>query len=488
MLNGRKEGQTPFSGVFESGRELSFSLTKEGFRPQEFTVTTAAGENILFTVTLESTDSDDGRQRERTAEQEKTSRRAAAVSTEKAASAVEESKKVDVTVTVVPESAEIFMNGSAVGTGSFTGTYAPGEVLQVRLEEELYEAREETLRVAASGNEYAFSLSLKPVARTFRGITETPVYLTVWNGNLVVLGGRGEAAVLTAEGRIISSFTTGIGPDPEGPPTIAAGRLMQIGSDRLVVADLGSGGIILQQKVGGAEQFPYGRRITSLGGSALFPGTDSITFVSLSEGSVIDDVQIAQGMRMVPVKLGENIITVNRKGQILVLDPTGAYEDILPTTNLGRGNVFSEAISPRIYLADDRGMAACADISSGTVLWETQRLSIASSDAGHYTLIPFGGLVFVYHNGTVLPLSASSGQPVMQAVGGLSVPPLVHQGLLYLCTTNRKVAVVNPASAERVSEADLPGIVTAAPVVSGGFIYAGLDDGRIAVINPEALK
>ncbi len=52
-----KQGITPYAGVFETGKEVTFELKKEELVPKRFSFTTEGGEDMIINVILKEGDS-----------------------------------------------------------------------------------------------------------------------------------------------------------------------------------------------------------------------------------------------------------------------------------------------------------------------------------------------------------------------------------------------------------------------------------------------
>ena len=491
-LNGKKRGVTPYAGVFGAGKEVTFELEKEGFVPKRFSLTTEGGEDMIINVTLKEGD---------------------AVEEEKAAAAepaeeipeepvpeppeevikeeVEESvleKRIELQVDVEPGDAEVLRDGKVVGRGGFAGIFSPGDTVELVFRHELYEKKKEVVELGEEDRRVAVSLELKPVVRTFPVFEAGVASVQTLGRDIFLMDTAGNAALVTAEGEIISKFSTGIAPSREGYPALHQGKVFQVGNGRLVVGDVEEGAVLFEQEVGMNEQFSFGRRVVILEGKGIFPGAGSITFFDLETGEILDDVHIAQGMRMVPVSVGENIVTVNRKGQILVLDSKGEYEDILPTTVLGGGNIFCCCDTPRIYAVDDKGFAVCADIEEGRLIWESGKVPIAGKEPAHYSIEIGEKLLYLFEGNDFVPLSLETGETVSQPIGGIPVPPLYHRGNIYACSSKGTLMVLNSETGNLRAETKLQEKISAKPALAGSFIILGTAGGNAVVVNPGAYE
>jgi outer membrane protein assembly factor BamB len=473
LVDERKEGITPYAGIYPADTEVNFELRKPGFITRRIPVSLEKRGDMILKVTLEE-DEDWIPPENQTAEEP-----------------VSVPGKVRVEVTITPASAVIRKDGKTVGTGKYADQFEPGERVTLRLSDPLYEEEEVEIQVGEDGEqEYSYSLKLRALVRTIPVADSRIAALFSTGTGLAAADASGNLVFLDREGMGMSSLQVGIVPERETRPVVDEGRIYLLGDGRLVVIDVRQEQIIFDVEVSASDRFAFGRRVAVLDGKGVFPGDNSISMFSTDSGEVLDEIQIAQGMEMSPLSGGDSLITVNRKGQILVLDEDGEYEDIIPTTVLTDGNVFAAQRDEIIYFIDDRGNAVSLDSSSGTILWESSAVAaqVGGDVAKHYSLEPGINGLYVYDGDKVLFLSKAGGALLFETGGGIGTAPLADRDLLYLCSRDGELLVLDSVAGKQRNRVSLGSPATAPPVLQDRFLLIGLDNGSVAVVNPAALR
>jgi outer membrane protein assembly factor BamB len=402
-----------------------------------------------------------------------------------------EVEKVRVGFTVTPASAVIRKDGKEVGTGKFSAEFSPGETVKLTISDPLYEEQQVEVKIGEeTGQEYSYSLKLRPIVRTFPISESRILLLRETNEGLLAMDGAGMVFLMNQEGTVDISFQSGIVPAGEVQPVFTGDRMYLLGENRLVVADVRRGNILFDLEVSGADRFTFGRRVAVVNGKGVFPSNDTISFFSTDSGEVLDERKIAQGMAMTPLKVGNTLVTVNRKGQILILDENGEYNDIIPTTVLSDGNVFAVNMGDSIYFVDDRGNAVCLNGSTGKIVWESDALASTEDRSAprYFFLEPGSNGLYLYDGERVALLSKAGGNLHFVTDGGVSAPPLVKGGNLYLSSGKGELQVLDGVTGKKRSSVPIGAPGTSKPVAVGNFLLLGLENGEAIVINPQALN
>lgn len=478
LVDGRKEGLTPYAGVYPADTKLEFALRKPGYFARNVPVSFEKGGDMILKVTLEKDE-------EYVPPGDET----------------EEAKapapgKVRVAVTITPASAVIRKEGKSVGTGKYADQFEPGERVTLRLSDPLYDEREVEIEVGEDADqEYSYSLKLRALVRTIPVTNTRIAALFSTATGLAATDTSGNLILLDREGNRISSLQVGIVAERETRPVVAGGRIYLLGAERLVVVDVQQERVIFNVEVTASDRFAFGRRVAVLEGKGVFPADDSISIFSTESGEVLDEIQIAQGMEMSPLSGGDSLITVNRKGQILVLDEDGEYEDIIPTAILADGNVFAAQRGEIIYFVDDRGGVVSLDRSSGTILWESDAIAL-EADGGapggdtpkHYYLEPGTNGLYVYDGERILLLSKAGGTLLFDSERGIATVPLAVRDVLYTCNRKGELLVLDSITGKQRGALSFGSPGTVQPIMQDRFLLVGLENGSVAVVNPEAFR
>jgi len=480
LVNGRKEGITPYAGVFPAGTDIQLELRKPGYIARSVPLAIEAGGDMILKVTLEkdptyvSSKESDGREDDQSREPE--------------------ARKVRVGFTVTPASAVIRKDGKTVGTGKYSSEFSPGEMVQLTITDPLYEERQVEIEIGEeSDQEYAFSLKLRPLVRTIP-ISDSPILFLQGIGGsgeeLFAVDETGEAFLVTPEGDVRFSLQLGIVPKEEARPVFDGNRVYLLRGSRLVVADMNSGSLLFDVEVKDTDRFIYGRRVAVAGGKGVFPSDDAITFFSTETGEVLDERKIAQGMTMTPISVDNSLVTVNRKGQIIVLDENGEYDDIIPTSVLADGHVFAAERGDSMYFVDDRGAAVCLNSSSGSVVWESDALVSSGEETSprHFFLETGSNGLYLYDGERVALLSKAGGELLFVIESGVGVPPLVHGGIMYFSSGKGAVLAYDGVTGKQRFSLPVGTEGTSKPIMQGKFLLLGLANGETAVINPRAFE
>ena len=145
VLNGDPMGIGSYKGSFKAGENLSFTMSKEGYEEQKLDITVKEGFDHSYEVALKQL-------------------------------------LENIEITTEPTDAEIIYEGEAVGSGKYTGSFAPGEKVSFLIRKEGYEEQTVDVMVKKGQN--------KPVAVSLKRLMKGVQITTVPADAAIVLDGK----------------------------------------------------------------------------------------------------------------------------------------------------------------------------------------------------------------------------------------------------------------------------------------------------------
>jgi outer membrane protein assembly factor BamB len=455
-FNGFLMGKGEFSGVFNPGDALTFLATREGYEDKSLQVTVGREKTSTYRIQL----------------------------------VPKKPATENIGVSAVPSDAEILLDGRSVGKGNFTESFDLGgsHVITVR-RDGYFDTTLELSITAGSGKVYRVILDPKPIETRF-SVSSKPIIgrVIVLEGKVYAADAEGTLTAATTRGKVLWTLATKNAPNETAFPQLLGTALCFSGPSELVIAEAATGKVISRQGLDSASAHVFGQHVMELNGMAVFPTSTGLRLLSLSDGSVVKEITVAEGSMMSPAVWNGRILTVNQVGTLFALDPgTDAVSFQVPTKTVQPVAVSVQVYAGRGFFADRKGLVACVDLGARTELWE--KPLVAKGSAGVFQDLECGREgVFAFAKNTIYALSADAGNQMYAPITDASCPPLLLNGLLYYGTGKGMLIVADAATGKTLKTLDVGGHINGRPRWADERLIAGTTEGEILVLNPDGIK
>ena len=409
----------------------------------------------------------------------------AAVAIETAAPAVEKAMDmIAVEVRVEPADAALSINGSSVSGGRWSGEESKGSVLKISASRRGYEPGSQNLTVSADTASFVIRLKARPVEKKSSLGISSPVGTLSESGDLFLAAdGKGKITAFDRNGRVLWAQSTANAPNANSSPVVSLGKVYFSGASELVILNESDGSVVNKIPLPEERSHIYGRRVVALDGNLMFPANSELVLISPS-GEDVKSLPVAGGSSMSPAVWGGKAVLADKKGALLVIDPSnGSVLSSVPTAA-----VQSVAQSPSIYgdkavFCSRKGIVAAVDLDSATVLWErnldrTVFADVITTDEG----------CFVYTTKKELyALSWESGEDLYAPMMEMSSLPGYEKGELVYTDKGGMLKIVDAGSGKLLKQYDIAEAFTAKPIVRDGIIIAVGKSGQFYRIDSEGI-
>jgi len=522
-MKGKVLASGEYSGEFEVGESLEFTVSRQDFEPQTLKIEVAAGAGKLYEVGLKEqersvslravpADADillegklvgrgsfDGsfaasRRLEFLIRREGYAEKTLSLAVAQAASApyeirLEELRR-EIRLQALPADAQISLNGRVVGKGSFAQSYPFFSKLEFSITGEGYQPQELKVEVR-EGNPSTYLVSLQGLVFSARSrVSEASI-----TGNILIAGERiymadraGVVFALNRQGKTLWTVPTRNAPNENCSPVLIGPNLYLSGSDEFVIVNAQNGSVITRMGLEKEYSHIFGRRIVAYKQTALFPTNRSLRLIDLYTGESMKEIAVPQGSRMTPALYNGKALIVNQEGILCIIDPaSGALETQIVTDAVQPVAVKITVFGDRAYFGDRKGRLVCVDLLEKRVLWE--RVLKKDRERGIYQDLEIGkDGVFAFAEGTLYGFSLGEGTELFRPLAGVACPPLYREeeGRLYFGSEAGSLVVADTGG-RTLKQLALGARVTARPVYEGGNLILGTDAGEVIVIRPELI-
>jgi len=453
-LNGKDRGRGSFSGVFNGGAELSFEISREGFKPHSFDITVEEETAKLYRLRL--------------AKKEK-----------------EKPVTENFEIRTVPEDAEILKNGEKVAEGSYAESFEIGEKVAFTVHKEGYKERELQLDVAlGSGKTYKIDLDRKTEKVNISA--EPADSEIIVNGETVASGsfsdefpvGKKIEVAIRKEGYKTETLDLTVGEEVQ-TYSVSLQREQQ----RVVVETRpGDAKILINGRGEGtgsaSRTFPSGRELTI---TARREGYESrtVSYRTGSQGSkrfsldleplplqFTADISDA-GLIGNAVSTGDLVFTSDKKGRIFAVSRDGEKRWTVETDNGRNENSYPVVSGNTLFFTGSNEMVKVR-ADKGTVISRTE----LSGDSAHLfgrRVVPYEDSILMPTNGSIRIIDQSSGelQKEIPVPGGSRMTPAIWNGKIITVNQQGSLLIIDPESSSVEGEISTAGMqpVALAPVV-----------------------
>ena len=475
FINGSFSGKNKAEALFSPDTTVVVEAFLEGYRRERLEIPVSLDGESAFTISLSPAGDEVGE-------------------TDKTDEAAEEIEPVDVSFALNPANARLTVNGSVIPSGDitggrYTGSFMPGETITVAASAEGYNTR--TVRVTVgdtSGKRVGLTLT-KTIAGEFPASSSAivgTVEASRGTTGLVIMADRyGVVSGFTQGGTLQWSVPTSNSPNENSPPVVLNGKVYFSGANEFVIIRADSGDVLHQEILSAEKKHAFGRRVTGYGNSVVYPVNGGLLIVNGTNGSQTKSITFPGGSRMTPAVKWSKAYLVNQEGKFLEVDlGSGSVTKTVATSAVQPIATQVKFAGERAYFVGRNGTVVCINTGSGSVVWE-KRLESSRNVVVTSDLEVGGNGVYVYANGRIYGLSAASGNQLFSPLGGVSGPPVYHEGHIIFGTVNKRVEVRNARSSSLISGKDIDDLVSTRPKLIEDKLYIGTQSGKIFTLNTK---
>jgi outer membrane protein assembly factor BamB len=271
-------------------------------------------------------------------------------------------------------------------------------------------------------------------------------------------------------------------------PVLMKGNVLFSGNAEFVAVDVLSGEVVRRMSLH-KEQYPshiFGSPAVPFGSSVLFPGVDRLLLLDGEDLRQRRSIAIEGPGLGSPAPYGDRLVTVNERGELLVLDPdTGDIEYSLATGAFQMVGSAPSISGDMVAFGDNMGNIVVADLAEGAAMWE-KRIGSAESSAvfqnitiGDSGVYPFTGEVFY-------ALSLEKGDELFRAVPS-SCNPLYREGVLYFGGFRSSLVLMNAATGKVLKRYELDSPVTITPAFYENRVLVATRSGTVYMLDIDSI-
>lgn len=553
-LNDNFVGTSGFSGLYVSGRQVTISVRLKGYETKNIPITVPAT-GVALTVTLSQVQQPEPPANTQTAEPAQPPASKTAEPTP-----APQPAKIPVTVSSVPSTAQIFIDGNQVGVGSYQGSYTDGQRIQIRVQASGYTSETRTVVINKNTSNLGFrltrqiqygtvSISTSPsnaaiyvdgsyvgtgsysakyqensnvrIRASLRGYSDASSSVTVaansttsrsltlkpqpivgqfsvsssalirslvaWNNQLISVDKTGTLRSTSSSGATNWQVSSGNTSNENSQPVVAGNTVFLSGARDFVGVDASTGRELFKVGLGQSNAHLFGRSVAVSGGEVFYPTDNEIQVYGERTGKVQRTVSLPSASNMSVQFKGANFLIADQQGTLYEINSqTGQVAAKIASTAVQPVAISPVAQGNQVFFVGRRGTAVLADLSAGKVLW--QKPLDPSQSMGVFTNPAFGSSgVYVYAKNTLFGLSLSNGSNLFAPVAGVSAAPLVDGQSLYYGTADGKLVRANAATGAIEAAVSVGSKITTRPVRVGQDIAVGTTSGQIVLVYPGTM-
>nr|WP_230391416.1 MULTISPECIES: PQQ-binding-like beta-propeller repeat protein [unclassified Oceanispirochaeta] len=476
--NGNVLSSGTFEKLYTQGSELNMEVSLEGYESQPLNMIVDEMNSGDFSIILEEIAEEEIAEEEPVAQAEVEPVLTAAPVEAPAGAAI-----LNVTVSVKPGDAELKINGSPV-SGSWKSEETEGTVIMVEASRRGYESVKKQLTLDASTVNHVIRLAPKPIEASSNLGISSPVGVLLNKGNLYLTAdSKGVLTAFDLNGKVLWKYSSANSPNANSSPVEHQGKVYFSGGSELVVLNRDTGAVINNVSLPEERSHIYGRRVVPAGDHLYLPANGELVLID-SDGGDISSIPIGSGSSMSPAIWAGKAVIADKKGALLVIDPSdGSVLSSVPTSA-----VQAVAQSPAIFgdkavFCSRKGIVAAVDLNNGTVLWERELGRTVFADV----IVSDEGCYVYSTKKEVFALSWISGEDLFAPLKDITSVPGYDRGQLVVTDKAGSLKLINAGSGAVVRQMNLKDSFTARPIVRDGIIVGVGSGGQFYRINMEGM-
>jgi outer membrane protein assembly factor BamB len=405
---------------------------------------------------------------------------------EEAEEVVEEKSYTKLMIKTKPKDARIYIDGDEVGKGKISGLYDPGVEMELRVERQGYLPEEMGVRVFEQ-EEQELTIILKRDPVVWKYESEGSPFIrgiAISGKNILAANERGKVYRVSAVGKGIWGTETGNSPNNNSMPIVVRNRVVFTGMKELTAMNFKTGAVVKRIPLGKGDysSHMFGRRVVPFGEGVLYPSNKEVIVLDMETLEETKRIEIPEYSNSTPAVYGESILIVNRKGEMLKIDPDGeGIESSIESTAVQPVSGAPTVVGDRAVFAGRGGTVVLADLKKNEVIWEN-KIDV-SKGVGIFHDIPVGEEgVYPYTGNEFYALSIKKGKEIFKPVLSTGVP-LYHEGKLYFGDRRNRLVVMDAVTGKVVKSWELDSKITIQPAIYENDIIVGTESGAIYRIN-----
>ncbi len=306
--------------------------------------------------------------------------------------------------------------------------------------------------------------------------------------DLVAADASGMLVAAGKGGKVIWTIRTANSPNENSIPVVAGGNVYFSGGKEFVIARLATGAVVSRTALDSTSAHIFGQHVMVAPPLGLYPTTTTVRVFDPATGKVTRDIQMPGGSMMSPALADGKVLAVNQAGVFLVVDAASGNVDAQIPTQATQPVALSVSLKGQsAFFADRKGLVVAVDLAGKQMLWSTPLPGTGSGGVFQDLEVTDTG-VYAFARGTLFAFSTADGKQLFDPVPGVTTPPLVSNGRLYIGNAEKKLLVLDPVTGKTIASLDVGARLSTRPSTDGNRIFAGTNRGEILVINPDALK
>ena len=398
----------------------------------------------------------------------------------------EEQTYTKLVIRTKPKDSSIYIDGDEVGKGKISGLYDPGEEMELRVERRGYLSQEMGVMVFEQG-EQEITIILKRDPVTWKYETEGSPFIrgiAVSGKNILAANEMGKVYRVSGIGKGIWGTETGNSPNNNSMPIVVGKRVVFTGMKELTAMNFKTGAVVKRIPLGKGDfsSHMFGRRVVPFGEGVLYPSNKEVIVLDVETLEERKRIEIPEYSNSTPAVYGESILIVNRKGEMLRIDPEGeGIESRIGSAAVQPVSSAPTVVGDNAVFAGRGGTVVFADLKKNEVIWEN-KIDV-SKGVGIFQDIPVGDSgVYPYTGNEFYALSIEGGKEIFKPVLSTGVP-LYHEGKLYFGDRRNRLVVMDAVSGKIVKSWPLDSKITIQPAIYESDVIVGTESGVIYRIN-----
>ncbi len=506
FLDGQLVGTRGFSGLYSPGRQVALSVRLKGYETKDIPITVPTA-GIALTVSLTKS-----QETQPAAPKPETKAVTPQPASQASSQPVSKPAQIAVSINTTPRSAQIFVDGNQVGTGSYQGKYTDGQRIQVAAQAAGYTSETRTVTVGKNTASLSFSLARK-VKYGNVTITASPANAAIYvngqydgtgtysaryqeNTSLQIrasLRGYSDATTsITVAADKTTNRTLSLKPQPIDARFSVAGtslvRTIAVWNDNLISVDKDgtlrstsrSGNLNWEVSSGNSgnenSQPVVADSTVFLSGARDFVGVDASSGSQLFKIALDQSnahlfgrsVEVAGGEAYYPTD-SEIVVYNERTGQVLRKIPL-----------VSASNMSALVSGAHLFIVDQQGTLFELNAKTGQVV--TKISSTAVQPVAIAPVMRGSQVFFTGRRGTAVLTDVSSGKVVWQKPldssqsMGVFTDPVFGSSGIYVYAKNTLFGLSTPNGSNLFNPITN---VSASPLLDGQALYYGTNDGRL---------
>ena len=388
----------------------------------------------------------------------------------------------NISVSTIPASAVITVDGKEYGTGNYQGIMKNGEDSVIKVSAPGYNDKWVVVKFDENTRENISITLDKSIIREYRPSYSKIIGLAYKNGILIYSDYDGLICAVKGSKERLWAVATVNTPIEASVPILIDDLVAFSGLNELVLVNVVNGAVQYRKTLSQGEQHIFGRHPVEFESYIAYPTNTGLQLLKRN-GEKVKEISIPDGTRMTPAAYKGNLYIAGQNGIVHIFNTAGEETGIIKT-GTERPIALSMSIQGNYgYFSDKNGKIVCLDLSRNSVVWEksiSRNESIPISD----NILVSGERLYAFSRGKLFVLSARDGSLIYGTDDSYSAPPLYKDGLLYIGGEDKILHVLKADTGKEIFVYNIMEKVTTLPLFADGKIFIGTEKGSIFEIKP----